>query len=108
MDGMIALTALLLAAAPHAHAAALDTSRIELLTGAKGKLDRVADVFKVSVPRTDLAPSVGGVKLDNDRILAVARTTIALRKVLGPPRGASHALCRDLWATGSRQDDRRL
>src|SRR5881628_1323557 len=63
MDGMIALTTLMLAAAPHGHAAALDTSKIELLTGAKGKLDRVAGVFKVSVPRTDLPLTVGGVKL---------------------------------------------
>ncbi len=63
MDGMIALTALMLVAAPHGHAAALDTARIELLTGAKGKLDRVAGVFKVSAPRTDLALTVGGVRL---------------------------------------------
>src|SRR5438876_1159432 len=63
MDGKIALTALMLAATPHAHAAALDTSRIEQLTRAKGKLDRAAGVFKVSVPRTDLALTVGGVKL---------------------------------------------
>src|SRR5438876_4201829 len=63
MDGKIALTALMLAAAPHPIAAALDTSRIENLTGAKGKLDRAAGVFKVSVPRTDLALTVGGVKL---------------------------------------------
>src|SRR5437667_10252202 len=63
MDCMIPLTALMLAAAPHPSAAALDTSRIEQLTGAKGKLDRVAGVFKVAVPRTDLAITVGGVKL---------------------------------------------
>src|SRR5881296_2002831 len=63
MDYIIALMAVMLAAAPHAHAAALDTTRIEQLAGAKGKLDRVADVFKVSVPRTDLALTVGGVKL---------------------------------------------
>ena len=63
MDYMTALTALVLAATPHAHAASLDTARIEQLTGAKGKLDRTAGVFKVSVPRTDLAVSVGGVKL---------------------------------------------
>src|SRR5437667_12090623 len=63
MDCMIPLTALMLAAAPHPSAAALDTSRIEQLTGAKGKLDRAAGVFKVSVPRTDLALTVGGVKL---------------------------------------------
>jgi hypothetical protein len=63
MDCMIALTAVILAASPHTHAAALDTARIEQLTGAKGRLDRVAGVFKVSVPRTDLALAVGGVKL---------------------------------------------
>jgi uncharacterized protein DUF1259 len=50
-------------AAPHTHAAPLDTALIERLTGAKGKLDRVAGVFKVSAPRTDLAVSVGSVKL---------------------------------------------
>jgi len=60
---MIALTALALAAGPHAHSATVDTARIEQLTGAKGKLDRAAGVFKVSVPRTDLALTVGGVKL---------------------------------------------
>jgi len=60
---MIVLTAVMLTVAPHAHGAALDTTRIEQLTGAKGKLDRAAGVFKVSVPRTDLALTVGGVKL---------------------------------------------
>jgi hypothetical protein len=63
MDCMIALTAVLLAAAPHAHTAALDTTQIEQLTGAKGKLDRAAGVFKVAVPRSDLVITVGGVKL---------------------------------------------
>src|SRR6266516_4198642 len=63
MNCMVALTSLLLTAAPHAHAAPLDTARIEQLTGAKGKLDRAAGVFKVSVPRSDLAVMVGGVKL---------------------------------------------
>ena len=63
MDLMVVLTAVVLAATPHAHAAAIDTARIEQLTGAKGKLDRAAGVFKVSVPRTDLSLTVGGVKL---------------------------------------------
>ncbi len=43
--------------------AALDTARIEQLTGAKGALDEKAGVFKVSVPRADLAVSVAGVKM---------------------------------------------
>jgi hypothetical protein len=60
---MIAFTALILAAAPHPPGAALDTARIEQLTGAKGRLDRTAGVFKVSVPRTDVSLTVGGVKL---------------------------------------------
>jgi hypothetical protein len=63
MNCLAVLTSLLLTAAPHAHAAPLDTARIEQLTGAKGKVDRSANVFKVSVPRSDLAVTVGGVKL---------------------------------------------
>ena len=63
MNCMITFTALVLAAAPHTHAATLDTARIEATHRAKGKLDRVAEVFKVSVPRTDLSLTVGGVKL---------------------------------------------
>jgi len=43
--------------------AALDTARIEQLTGAKGQLDERDGVFKVSVPRTDLQPTVAGVKI---------------------------------------------
>ena len=63
MNCMIALTALLMASAPHGEGAPLDTARIEQLTGAKGKLDSKAGVFKVSMPRSDLTVTVGGVKL---------------------------------------------
>jgi hypothetical protein len=63
MDCLIAFAALVLSTAPHHSVAPLDTSRIEQLTGAKGKLDRNEGVFKVSVPRSDLAVTVGGVKL---------------------------------------------
>src|SRR6266581_2964969 len=63
MNCVAVLTSLLLTAAPHAHAALLDTARIEQLTGAHGKLDRKEGVFKVSVPRSDLTVMVGGVKL---------------------------------------------
>lgn len=41
----------------------LDTSRIEALTGAKGALDEKAGVFKISVPRTDLAVTAAGVRI---------------------------------------------
>jgi hypothetical protein len=41
----------------------LDTIAIEKLTGAKGKLDSAENVFKVSVPRTDLSVTVAGVKM---------------------------------------------
>ena len=41
----------------------LDTAKIEELTGAKGTLDDKQGVFKVSVPRSDLSVTVGGVKL---------------------------------------------
>ncbi len=42
---------------------ALDTARIEQLTGAKGQLNEKENVFKVSVPRTDLAVTVAGTKV---------------------------------------------
>ncbi len=45
------------------HAGALDTTKIEQLTGAKGKLDTTENVFKVTVPRSDLAVTVAGVKM---------------------------------------------
>ena len=51
-------------AAPKADAApALDTAKIEALTGAKGKLDEKAGVFKVSAPRSDLKVVSGGVHI---------------------------------------------
>jgi hypothetical protein len=51
------------AAHEHEHAAVLDTAKIEQLTGAKGKLDSVENVFKVTVPRSDLSVTVAGVKM---------------------------------------------
>ena len=63
MIASIVLMAVMAATTPHAQATALDTARIEQLTGAKGKLDRASGVFKVSVPRGDLAVAVGGIKL---------------------------------------------
>ena len=42
---------------------ALDTAKIEQLTGAKGELNAQEGVFKVSVPRTDLAVTAAGVKM---------------------------------------------
>jgi len=44
-------------------AAALDTAAIERLTGAKGTLDAKEGVFKVSVPRADIAVTVGGARM---------------------------------------------
>jgi hypothetical protein len=41
----------------------LDTSKIEQLTGIKGKLDAVEGVIKVSQPRTDISVTVAGVKM---------------------------------------------
>jgi hypothetical protein len=72
MRRVIALSAILAAAAgsavaagkPQPHrAAALDTARLERLTGAKGVLDAKADVFKVMAPRTDLAVEVAHVRV---------------------------------------------
>ena len=42
---------------------ALDTAKIEQLTGVKGELNDKEEVFKVSVPRTDLAVTAAGVKM---------------------------------------------
>jgi hypothetical protein len=47
----------------HAADAALDTAKIEQLTGGKGELNAQEGVFKVSVPRTDLAVTAAGVKM---------------------------------------------
>ena len=41
----------------------LNTARIEELTGARGALNAVEGVFKVSVPRSDLAVTAAGVRL---------------------------------------------
>ena len=46
-----------------APATGFDTASIELLTGAKGKLDEKEGAFKVSVPRSDLKVSAAGVHL---------------------------------------------
>jgi len=43
--------------------AALDTAQIEQLTGGKGELNIQEGVFKVSVPRIDLAVTAAGVKM---------------------------------------------
>ena len=42
---------------------ALDTAKIEQLTGGKGELNTQEGVFKVSVPRSDLTVTVAGVKM---------------------------------------------
>jgi hypothetical protein len=44
-------------------APAFDTAAIEQLTGAKGALDAKEGVFKVSLPRKDLAATAAGVKM---------------------------------------------
>ena len=46
-----------------AQGSGLDTARVERLTGAKGALDEKEGVFKVSVPRTDLAITAAGVRV---------------------------------------------
>jgi len=51
------------AAAPDKHGATLDTAAIEELTGAKGALDAKEGVFKVSLPRSDIQASAGGVRM---------------------------------------------
>src|SRR4051794_15427706 len=59
------LVACALDGAVHAEKAgpALDTAKIEELTGMKGQLDAKEGVFKVSMPRAELAVTTAGVKM---------------------------------------------
>src|SRR5262245_6749614 len=59
----VALAAALTPAVASAPGPLLDTARIEELTGAKGVYDEKEQVFKVSVPRSDLSVTAAGVKL---------------------------------------------
>jgi len=52
-----------LGAAKTAASAAFDQAKIEQLTGAKGKLDEKAGVFKVTLPRSDLKVTTAGVHI---------------------------------------------
>ncbi len=62
LRGSVVITALLLLASSTS-AAPLDTAKIEQLTGAKGKMDEKEGAFKVSLPRTDINVTAGGVKM---------------------------------------------
>ena len=69
MNRWISAASVLVAAAAPAGAAdkpvqgGLDTAAIEQLTGAKGALDAKEGVFKVSLPRADIAATVGGARM---------------------------------------------
>jgi hypothetical protein len=58
--------ALWLLPAAFAQTAALDTARIEQLTGLKGALNEKEGVFKVSFPRKDIQATVAGVRMIPD------------------------------------------
>ncbi len=62
---IFALGLLFVSVSAHASGTALglDTDKIEQLTGLKGKLNDKEGVFKVSLPRKDLAVTAAGVKL---------------------------------------------
>jgi len=59
----VAMTVLPVARAEKKGGAALDTAKIEELTGVKGKLDDKEGVFKVSMPRPEVAATASGVKI---------------------------------------------
>src|SRR6267142_5698884 len=65
MRTLAALTSILFASAALAGPpkTSFDVMKIEELTGAKGAFNEKEGVFKVSVPRSDLAVNVAGVKL---------------------------------------------
>ena len=60
---VVSLTAPAARSAEPAESFGLDLGRIEKLTGAKGVLDAGERVFKVSVPRTDIAVTAAGVRI---------------------------------------------
>jgi protein-tyrosine-phosphatase len=60
---LVLLSALLTCGPALAQTAGLDTALIEKLTGARGALDAKEGVFKVSIPRTDLAVTAAGVRI---------------------------------------------
>ena len=60
---LIVAAGLLVSVCHAASGNALDTAKIEKLTGATGKLDAKEGAFKVSVPRSDLSVTAAGVKL---------------------------------------------
>jgi len=53
-----ALAAALLGSMAHAADPALDTTRIESITGLTGTFNQAENVFKISKPRTDVKPNV--------------------------------------------------
>src|SRR5438477_5932883 len=57
------LTIVLAASASLLHGAALDTNRIEQITGLKGTWSAAEGVFKVTAPRNDLPVTVDGWKM---------------------------------------------
>ena len=57
------LTIVLAASASLLHGAALDTNRIEKVTGLKGTWSAAEGVFKVTAPRNDLPVTVDGWKM---------------------------------------------
>ena len=61
---LLGLTVLSVRAARAEKKGGLDTAKIEELTGQKGKLDEKEGVFKVSMPRPEIAATAGGVKLN--------------------------------------------
>jgi hypothetical protein len=63
LAALLALLPVTAKSAPKGAQAALDQAKIEQLTGAKGKFDEKAGVFKVSVPRSDLKIVSAGVHL---------------------------------------------
>ena len=61
MKIVVALVTGVVLAAPAIAAGTFNAEKIEQLTGAKGKLNEKEGVFKVSMPRSDLAVTVAGV-----------------------------------------------
>jgi hypothetical protein len=64
LSWFVAVAFLVPSALQAAQATALDTQRIEALTGLKGSLNADGSVFKVSFPRSDIRAKVGQVRMN--------------------------------------------
>src|SRR5438270_701854 len=91
----------------------LDTARIEQLTGVKGKWNEKEGVFKVEMPRSDLAVTTAGTKmipplgLNGESNKGVYKITIG-REVKMAGHSMGNAMGVNTWAAFAGSDDQAI